>query len=238
MERAVVDIDIEKELITPKGKINMVFKAEIAHGEITVLFGPSGEGKTTMLRMIAGLTQPNQGIIKYGDKVWFDMGKGIHCKPQNRNIGMMFQDYALFPNMTVRQNIRFAQTEPDNKRVDDLLDLFGLAGFSKQHPGKLSGGQKQRVALARALARKPDVLLLDEPFSSLDYWMRLALQNEIKKAQQFHPMAMVIVSHDPAEIVNLADKMIWIESGRILCEGKPETIFVCNNIKGNWHTGY
>ena len=233
MESNIIKVEVEKGLMTPYGKINLNFHATINKGEIVALFGPSGEGKTTILRMIAGLTNPDKGTIKYGDEVWFDKSKKINSKPQNRNIGMMFQDYALFPNMTVAENIQFAQTIPNKKEVDDLIELFGLGGFAKQSCLKLSGGQKQRVALARALARKPKVLLLDEPFSSLDYWMRISLQNEIKKAQQFYPMAMIMVSHDPADIVNLADRMIWIEKGNVFCEGKPREIFADNGILVN-----
>lgn len=225
MESPVIYIDIEKELITPNGKINLVFKSEIASGELIALFGASGEGKTTLLRMLAGLTKPDKGSIKYGEKVWFDSSKGIHIPSQNRNIGFMFQDYALFPNMTIEGNIRFAQPVQDEEMVDQLLELFGLTGFRKQKPDKLSGGQKQRVALARALARKPDVLLLDEPFSSLDYKMRLSIQKEIKKAYQFKQTTMIIVSHDPAEILRLAERIICIEDGAIVRTGTPKEVF-------------
>ena len=225
-----VVVDIEKELITPSGKMTLTVKAQFLANQITAVFGPSGEGKTCLLRMIAGLTKPDRGVIKCDNTIWFDKTTGLSLKAQNRKVAMMFQDYALFPNMTVRQNIGFAQHQKNDDEVKHLLDLFGLGGFGNQYPDKLSGGQKQRVALARALANKPDVLLLDEPFASLDYWMSLTLQAEIKRTLLLQQMAIVMVSHNPTEIINLADKVIWIQNGGILCEGAPGSVFQKNGI--------
>ncbi|HEX3006988.1 MAG TPA: ATP-binding cassette domain-containing protein, partial [Bacteroidales bacterium] len=181
MENKTLSIYIGKEIATSGGRLTFKVKTSVTPGELVALFGPSGAGKTTLLRMLAGLTSPDWGEIRFGDDIWFDAAKGIFMPPQKRNIGFMFQDYALFPNMTVRENILYAQSAHDHRRVDCLINSFGLGEFVNRRPSKLSGGQKQRVALARALAREPKLLLLDEPLSALDAGLRGSLQNEIRK---------------------------------------------------------
>ena len=137
----------------------------------------------------------------------------------------MFQDYALFPNMTVEKNISFAQKEKNKGDVDKLMELFDLEVLKNQHPAKLSGGQKQRVALARALASKPNVLLLDEPLSALDFDMRLALQHEIRKAHELLNTVTCLVSHDLQEVFHLASSVILIKNGTVINQGKPADVF-------------
>lgn len=232
MENNVIKIDIEKKILTNNGKANLCINTCIQSGEITALFGASGAGKTTLLRMIAGLVKPDKGFIKFGTITWFDSSKEINICPQNRNISLMFQDYALFPNMSVEENISFAQPVKDEKAIRELISVFGLSEFRKCKPSLLSGGQKQRVALARALARKPHLLLLDEPLSALDAEMRIQLQDEIYKAHRMLATAMIIVSHDLNEIFKLADKIICLENGCISRSGKPDEVFSDNTISG------
>ena len=232
MENDVIFIDIEKKILTADGELNLRIKTAIKTGELVALFGSSGAGKTTLLRILAGLVQPDKGIIKCKETVWFDSEKGIHVSPQNRNISLMFQDYALFPNMTVEENIQFAQAKKDDKTVTDLLAIFGLTEFRKRKPNGLSGGQKQRVALARALARKPQLLLLDEPLSALDAAMRSSLQNEIAQAHQLLGGTTIMVSHDLNEVFRLASQVICIENGSIQRSGSPDEVFSDNSISG------
>jgi molybdate transport system ATP-binding protein len=175
----MLKIDVERSMLTSEGNRLLKVDLEIANNELLCLFGHSGAGKTTLLRILAGLFTPDRGFISFNGEVWYDSVKKINLPPQKRNVGFMFQDYALFPNMTVRRNIEFAQKIRNAEEVDSLLSHFGLEALQKQYPAKLSGGQKQRVALARALAAKPNLLLLDEPLSALDYEMRLNLQDEI-----------------------------------------------------------
>lgn len=219
-------------MLTVNGKVNLVVKTEIKTGELVALFGSSGAGKTTLLRILAGLTTPDKGIIKFGDIVWYDSEKRINIVPQQRNISLMFQDYALFPNMTVEENIQFAQALKDDIAVNKLLSIFGLLEFRKHKPNGLSGGQKQRVALARALARKPQLLLLDEPLSALDAEMRVTLQNEIAQAHQLLGSTTIMVSHDLNEVFRLATQVICIENGTIKRCGTPDEVFSDNSISG------
>jgi molybdate transport system ATP-binding protein len=232
MENDVIFIDVEKRMLTANGLMNLVVQTTIQNGELLALFGESGAGKTTLLRILAGLLTPDKGIIRFGSTVWFDSGKQINVSPQNRNISLMFQDYALFPNMTVEQNIQFAQPEKNQSAVNELLSLFGLSEFRKRKPNGLSGGQKQRVALARALARKPQLLLLDEPLSALDAEMRNALQDEIAQAHQLLGVTTIMVSHDLNEVFRLASQVLCIENGTITRSGKPEEVFSDNSISG------
>lgn len=232
MENDVIFIDIEKRMLTANGPMNLAVHTTIPSGELVALFGESGAGKTTLLRILAGLIIPDRGLIKFGSTVWFDSEKLINITPQNRNISLMFQDYALFPNMTVEQNIQFAQPRKDPPVVNELLSLFGLAEFRKRKPTGLSGGQKQRVALARALARKPQLLLLDEPLSALDAEMRIALQDEITQAHQLLGVTTIMVSHDLNEVFRLATQVLCIENGSVTRTGKPEEVFSDNSISG------
>lgn len=232
MENDVIFIDIEKLMLTVNGKVNLAVKTVIKTGELVALFGSSGAGKTTLLRILAGLVHPDKGLIKFGDTVWFDSEKGINVPPQKRNISLMFQDYALFPNMTVAENIQFAQAEKDDTAVNELLSIFGLTEFRKYKPNGLSGGQKQRVALARALARKPQLLLLDEPLSALDAEMRSTLQNEIAQAHQLLGATTIMVSHDLNEVFRLASQVLCLENGIIERSGSPDTVFSDNTISG------
>lgn len=221
----VLSIHIEREMLTSEGKNLLKVDLEIAENELLCLFGHSGAGKTTLLRILAGLFNPDRGFISFNGQVWYDSAKKINLSPQQRNVGYMFQDYALFPNMTVRKNIEFAQRTRNAEEVDTLLSHFGLEALQKQYPAKLSGGQKQRVALARALAAKPNLLLLDEPLSALDYEMRLNLQEEILKAHELLNSVTLLVSHDKDEVSKLATSVILLRNGAIIGQGEPEEVF-------------
>ena len=218
-------IDIERFMLTSEGKNLLKVNLEIANNEFLCLFGHSGAGKTTLLRILAGLFQPDKGYIAYNGQVWFDSDKKINLSPQQRNVGYMFQDYALFPNMSVRKNIAFAQKTKNPEEIDKLLYHFGLETLQKQYPAKLSGGQKQRVALARALAAKPKLLLLDEPLSALDEEMRMSLQDEILKAHQLLNSVTLLVSHDKDEVRKLASTVVLLRNGNVVNSGKPNNIF-------------
>ncbi|MFY9152446.1 MAG: ATP-binding cassette domain-containing protein [Prolixibacteraceae bacterium] len=232
MENNLILIDVEKMMQTAQGPMKLAIKTAVSLGELVALFGESGAGKTTALRILAGLVTPDKGLIRFGDEVWFDSEKRINVSPQNRNLSFMFQDYALFPNMTVEQNIHFAQPERDPSAASELLAVFGLSEFRKRKPLGLSGGQKQRVALARALARKPKLLLLDEPLSALDAEMRHQLQDAIVQAHQLTGITTILVSHDLNEVFRLATQVLCIENGVITRSGNPETVFSDNSISG------
>jgi len=232
MANDLIDINIEKMMITANGPVNLAVKTTIQNGELVALFGTSGAGKTTLLRILSGLVNPDKGIVKMGDQIWFDSEKQINIKPQNRNISLMFQDYALFPDMTVEQNILFAQPVKDRRAADELLAIFGLEEFRKRKPNGLSGGQKQRVALARALARKPQLLLLDEPLSALDSEMRIQLQDEIVQAHQLSGATTILVSHDLNEVFRLATHVVCIGNGTVTRSGKPDDVFLDDSISG------
>ena len=220
----MLKIDIEREMLTSAGKTRLKIKTEIAGNELLCLFGHSGAGKTTLLRILAGLTSPDKGRVEYNGVTWFDSQQKINLSPQKRHVGYMFQDYALFPNMTVQKNIAYAQKVGNAEEVDELMEIFGLTELARQKPDKLSGGQKQRVALARALAAKPNLLLLDEPLSALDYEMRLNLQDEIRKAHEMLQSATILVSHDIQEVRKLATSVILLHNGAVNDQGSTDKV--------------
>ena len=198
------------------------------HLGLTVFFGPSGAGKSLTLQTLAGLFPADQALIRFGEQVWHDSAKRIFVPAQQRRIGYVPQNYALFPHLTVEQNIAFGITASrieKRRRVAELLSLMQLSGLERQHPAQLSGGQQQRVALARALAAQPQVLLLDEPFSSLDAPVREALRDELRALQQQVGIPMIMVTHDAQEASALADTMVVINAGRVLQIGSQEAVF-------------
>lgn len=195
--------------------------------EITVLLGHSGCGKTTTLRLVAGLEQPDSGDIWIGDQQV--SGRGQWVSATGRKIGMVFQDYALFPHLTVAQNIGFGiprlSTAERTKRTADLLDLVGLIGIEDRYPHQLSGGQQQRVALARALAPSPEVILLDEPFSNLDASLRQTMREEMRNILHQTEVTTVFVTHDQEEALRLADELVIMDEGHVLQHGAPEHVY-------------
>jgi len=210
----------------PSGPFHLDVAIDIARGAFVALSGPSGAGKTTLLRLIAGLAIPDAGTITVGDEVWCDTAARSHLATRKRPIGFVFQDYALFPNMTARQNIEYALgRSPDHKRASELLELVHLENLQHAFPARLSGGQKQRLALIRALARRPSILLLDEPLSALDPMMRRRLQDELKKMHRDFGTTTLMVSHDLSEILRLADRVIQMDEGRIVFDGPPVGLF-------------
>ncbi len=230
----MIKIEIEKELIGDGGKFLLKIDLHINKGEFVTLFGRSGSGKTTILRMISGLEKPDKGIIEIDGKIYFNSEKGINLPPQKRNIGFVFQNYALFPNMTVLENIIFAMERPDKKKAFELLEKVHLYELKDRYPETLSGGQQQRVALARAIARDPSILLLDEPLSALDYSIREKLQEKIKNLHKSYNLTTILVSHDKTEVFKLSDRVIWIEKGKVLKEGTPRKVFIEKNISGKF----
>lgn len=213
----MIHIDVEKTMLTSDGNRVLSVDVDIPEKSLTCISGFSGVGKTTLIRMIAGLVRPDNGMIRIGDQTLFDSNLKINLSPQARNIGFMFQDYALFPNMNVEQNIAFAQSRAskDTSLIYSLIETFGLEALSKQKVTKLSGGQKQRVALARALASRPRVLLLDEPLSAIDSEMRISLQDEILKAHQLFDATTLLISHDKDEIARMAIHILTITKEKV-----------------------
>jgi molybdate transport system ATP-binding protein len=189
--------------------------------EPVALVGPSGAGKSTLLRTIAGLVRPDSGVIAADGEVWFDAERGIDVPPERRSVGLVFQEYALFPHLTVERNVAYG----GKRRTAELLAAFGLKPLAGVRPGHLSGGERQRVALARALAREPSVLLLDEPLAALDAHTRAAVRGELRERLRRLGLPTLIVTHDYADAAALADTIGVIVAGRIVQIGSaPELI--------------
>ncbi len=206
--------------------MNLNLDFQIREKDFVTLYGPSGSGKTTTLRILSGLTQPDTGFIKVNNEIWLDTEKKINLSVQKRKLGYVFQDYALFPNMSIKENLTFALEKGQKKNIiDELLETMELVQLKHLKPEKLSGGQKQRVAIARALVRQPKLLLLDEPFSSLDIEMRLKLQDFILRAHRLYRLTTILVSHDISEVYKVSNKMFVIENGTITKQGDPPSIF-------------
>jgi putative spermidine/putrescine transport system ATP-binding protein len=201
------------------------FELEVERGEFVSFLGPSGCGKTTTLRMIAGFESPSSGTIRIN-------GADVtHKRPNQRDVGMVFQAYALFPNMTVAQNVGFGLKVAKKpaveikQRVDEMLNLINLPALAGRYPYQLSGGQQQRVALARALAIRPQVLLLDEPLSALDAKIRVALRNEIRSIQRRLGITTIYVTHDQEEALSMSDRIVVMSEGRVEQIGTPFEIY-------------
>ena len=222
----MIHIDIQKKLFSAQGEFVLDLKLNIQQGEFVSLFGQSGAGKTTLLRCLAGLERPDSGSIKVNGETWYDSQSSSWLAARHRRAGYMFQDYALFPNMTVRGNLEFAlRPDGERKRVAELIELMGLGELQQRKPATLSGGQKQRVALARALAAEPSLLLLDEPFSALDHATRVRLQDEVMRMQRHFGLTTVMVSHDISEVYKLSQRVLVIENGTIAKHGTPAEVF-------------
>jgi molybdate transport system ATP-binding protein len=220
----MITIDVIKNLLTADGPMPLTVKLTINKKDFFTFFGPSGAGKTTTLRMLAGLTTPGHGIITVNGETWFDSAKKIDIPVRNRKIGFVFQDYALFPTMTVRKNLEYANGKDHNK-INLLIDMMQLRAFENSKPSELSGGQRQRVALARALVQSPEILLLDEPLSALDHEMRRTLQNEISQIHTEFGLTSIIVTHDITEIFHLSNQVACFKQGKVSKSGSPEDIF-------------
>jgi len=217
------------------GKMELDVSMNISKNSLTTIFGESGAGKTSILRMISGLMLPDEGSIEVNGKTWHDSSRGINLKTQNRSIGYVFQDYALFPNMTVKENLWYAlQNSQDPGIISELLDIIELENLSNRKSGTLSGGQKQRVSLARALVGQPDILLLDEPLSALDEGIRSKLQDYILRVHEKYNLTTILVSHDLPEIFKLSNQIYLLKKGKIERSGTPSEVFLSKNISGKY----
>ncbi len=203
-----------------------VFNLEVAFAsdkDFVVLFGPSGAGKSLTLQIIAGLTTPDAGRIVIGERIFFDSHRKIMVPSRHRNLGYVFQDYALFPHLTVTQNVAFGLqkgwswrlSRGERLHLEEVLEIFELTPLKDCLPRDLSGGQRQRVALARALIRRPSLLLLDEPFSSLDTLLRAKMRQELLKIKARFAIPVILITHDPEDVAALAETVVVYESGRV-----------------------
>jgi iron(III) transport system ATP-binding protein len=217
----------------PGSKVKAVdnLSLDVAEGKIFTLLGPSGCGKSTTLRIVAGLETPDEGAIYFGDTAVVVTDKNIMLPPEKRNIGMVFQSYAIWPHMTVEQNVSYPlrrRKDPSSKireRVAEVLALVGMAGMEKRPGPLLSGGQQQRVALARAIVTEPKILLLDEPFSNLDAKLREQMRLEVKMLQKRLNISVLFVTHDQIEALSLSDQIALMKSGRVEQQGSPRALY-------------
>lgn len=231
----MIDFNVSKILHASSGNMNLKINFSIQKGELVTLYGISGAGKTSVLNMLSGLLSPDKGEIIVNGKTWFSTSENINLKPQERKVGYVFQDYALFPNMTVVQNLEFALGKQGEKSmIEELISTMELNHLKDRKPDTLSGGQKQRVALARALVQQPEILLLDEPLSALDIKIRLKLQNYILKVHRKYNLTTILISHDIGEIHKLSDVVFVLDNGSVVKQGSPTHVFVEQNISGKF----
>ncbi len=231
----MIHIALQKKLTAVDGEMLLDVDFTLKQGKLTTLYGESGVGKTSIFRIIAGLLKADKGLISVQQKTWLDTEQKICLKPQQRKIGFVFQDYALFPNMTVKENLFFALEKGQDKQIiDQLIAIIELGNLENRKPQHLSGGQKQRVALARAMVRKPDILLLDEPLSALDPKMRAKLQDYILEVHKQFKLTTLLISHDIGEVVKMSDHVIILKNGKITEQGIPIDIFTNKRVSGKF----
>jgi molybdate transport system ATP-binding protein len=223
----MIEVRCAKRLLTSAGPLDLAVDIKTQEGTLLALFGESGSGKTTVLRMIAGLTRPDEGYIAVNGRVLFDSAAGIDVPVRKRRAAMVFQEHNLFPSMTVWENIAYAANGSHGLAfAEELLRAADLTALRSAYPSRLSGGQRQRTALIRAMVNAPDLLLLDEPFSSLDMTMRVRLQDEVAALHRRYGMSMVLVSHDLGEVMRMAQQVVCLGNGRVTAYGTPEDVFV------------
>ena len=220
----MIDINIRKKLHGSDGEMYLEVNLQVQQGEFIALSGQSGSGKTTLLRVLAGL-EKSEGKISVDGVMW--SGEKKQLSVQKRRIGFVFQDYALFENMSVLDNLLYVTK--DTQLAQKLLDITELSTLKNHFPASLSGGQKQRVALCRAMMNQPKLLLLDEPLSALDPTMRLKLQDEILTLHKEFQTTTVMVSHDPSEIYRLASRVLVLDKGRIIKDGSAKEVLLKTN---------
>ena len=224
MSDKLLKVDIQKEL----KEFNLEMDFELKQGCLGIL-GPSGCGKSMTLKSIAGIVDPDSGFISLNtgeETVYYDSNKKTNLKPQKRNVGYLFQNYALFPNMTVEENVAVGLGEnQDKKIVSEMIERFHLQGLEKRYPRQLSGGQQQIVALARILAYGPDVILLDEPFSAMDTVLKERLRIELIKLLDYYNGLSILVTHDRDEAFQFCDEIIVMDQGKIIAKGPTHDVF-------------
>lgn len=223
----MIALDFSKTLQGAQGKFTLRIKEEIKKGERVGIFGASGAGKSTILKILAGLLQPDCGEVWVNGELW--NSSKVFLPPQKRNIGFVFQDYALFPHLNVTQNIGFGKNVSCSK-VMELLEMMELTNIAHHSINQLSGGQAQRVAIARALARDPKILLLDEPFNALDSKIKNKIFDELNALQKALGFVMILVSHQISEIYRLSDRILEINQGNILSRQTPKQTFLKNHL--------
>ena len=222
----MIELSIQKVLNFSNGVMPLDVQLNIKEGEFIGFYGSSGAGKTSLLRILAGLLEPDSGEIIINNTTWFSSKQSINLSPQRRQVGFVFQDYALFPNMTVKENLLFALKKGQNSNIiKELIELTELGSLQNIKPKLLSGGQQQRVALARALVQQPKLLLLDEPLSALDATMRHQLQDYLLETHKSYGITTVLVSHDINELSRLVDKVVELKQGKVIGIHEPNEIF-------------
>lgn len=230
----MINVEVSKKLRGQNGEFEFSCALECDEPKFISIFGPSGSGKSTLLRIIAGLEKADTGRVVVNGEVWFDSSKKINLAPQKRKVGFVFQEYSLFPNMSVIENIMFAQQKKEPKKAKKLLETVELPALANARISELSGGQKQRVAIARALAREPEILLLDEPFSALDTTVKRKLQDETLKIKKEFNIPIIFVSHDKEEVFRLSDTVGTVHNGSVKKTLPPAEAFFDSGVSGKF----
>ncbi|MBL4863127.1 MAG: ATP-binding cassette domain-containing protein [Crocinitomicaceae bacterium] len=219
----MLKIDVHKKYKSKRREVKIAYTATFNKAMTTALYGKSGIGKSSLLRMLAGLETPDRGEITFNDSIWFSSDKKINVPVGKRKLGFVFQDYNLFPNMTVERNLKYASpTNHIAENIRELMNSTGLSSVLKSFPGELSGGQRQRVAIVRALCQEPELLLLDEPFSALDDDAIRELIQEIKLIQQNMHMMIIVISHRKDVIFEMAEAVVHLKPNGVVEQGSPQ----------------
>lgn len=226
----MLKIDIRKQL----GELQLGTSLTLPERGISAVFGRSGAGKTSLINLISGLEKPDAGVISLGDRVLFDSAKGISLPPQRRRIGYVFQDARLFPHYRVSGNLKYANRNPDPVQFDQVIRLLGLEQLLDRYPASLSGGEKQRVAIARALLSEPEMLLMDEPLASLDEPRKAEFLPYLEQLVQQIQLPVIYVSHNLEEILRLADHLVLIDNGNVICQGPLAEVWSSPQMQP-WH---
>lgn len=244
-------MSLVSDFYVSRGSFALELGLTVAPGEVVALLGPNGAGKSTALRVLAGLLQPTRGRVVLEDRPLDDAGAGVHVPPEQRAVGVVFQDYRLFPHLSALDNVAFglrcrgASKQDSRAKAALWLERVGLADLASARPGSMSGGQAQRVALARALAPEPRLLLLDEPLAALDARTRLDVRSDLRRHLEAFTGATVIVSHDPVDAMVLADQVLVLEGGTVVQRGpitevarRPQTDYVARLVGLNLYRGH
>ncbi|MCE3039588.1 ATP-binding cassette domain-containing protein [Helicobacter anatolicus] len=222
----MIQISLQKQLSGAKGPFNLDLQANFQTNKTYAIFGESGSGKTTFFKMLCGITPPDSGYISYNNQVLYDKKAKINTPVWERNIGFVFQNYALFPHLNVYKNITFGLNKSLKSQVDSLISLLNLNQLCDKKPKHLSGGQAQKVALARSILQNPKILLLDEPFSALDQDTKTFLYQEFKNTLTHFNLTTFLISHDITEVLFLTDHVFVLEDGKFCKNGTPQEIFL------------